>query len=142
MDCNFAVKVSLMIDGELSVEESEKVKNHLADCEECRNLEKDFLFFREQIKESAERKVFDLPEFLSERKSPFWKKAIAIPAPVLIGLLITFLGFGVWFWSAKVKQNEPLAKDQRNLNQPDNSSLARYDKGGRAEIYVLRNESK
>ncbi len=142
MDCNFAIKVSLLIDGELSAEESEQVKKHLADCQECRNLEKGVLFFSEQIKESVETKDFELPEFLSERKTPFWKKAIAIPVPVLAGLLIVLIGFGGWLWVAKVKQNEQLAKVKPTPNQPNEVSLAKYDKGRRAEIFVVRKESK
>ena len=138
MDCNFAVKVSLLIDEELSSEESEKVKNHLADCAKCQQLEKDFLFFREQIKESGKVKDFEL----SEKKTPFGKKVIAIPAPVFVGLLITLIGLGIWFLVAKVNQSEQLAKDNPTQNQPNEVSLAKYDKGGRAEIYVAPQEQK
>lgn len=53
MNCSLAEKVSMLIDGELSEPESLQVRAHIAGCAECRNLEKDFLFFREQIKESA-----------------------------------------------------------------------------------------
>lgn len=142
MDCNFSIKVSMLTDGELSPEESETVKRHLADCEECQKLEKDFLFFREQIKESADEKNYQIPVFPTEKQVPFWKKAIPIPAPVIAGLLLAMVGFGIWFLAVKstqTKQNKPITKTE---NQPDDKSLAGFDKGGRAEIYVVSREQK
>jgi hypothetical protein len=142
MDCNFGIKVSLFLDGELSAEGSEQVRKHLEICAECRQSEQYFLFFREQIKESVENKDFALPEFLSAKPTPFWKKAIPIPAPVFIVLLLTLIGFGIWFLLPKPSQNSRIAKDKTTQTQPDDASLARFDKGGRAEIYVVRQEQK
>ena len=142
MDCNFGIKVSLLLDGELSAEESEQVRKHLEICAECRQSEQDFLFFREQIKESVENKDFALPEFLSAKPTPFWKKAIPIPAPVFVVSLLTLIGFGIWCLSPKSSQHSMIAKDKPTQNQPNDVSLARFDKGGRAEIYVIRKEQK
>lgn len=142
MDCDFGIKVSLLLDGELSEQEREQTKKHLENCADCRQLEQDFLFFRNQIKESVKTKDFELPEILSEKPTPFWKKAIRVPVPVLSVLLIGLIGFGAWFLRLEPEQTQPLAKEKPIPNRPDDGSLARYDKGGRAEIYVVQTEKK
>jgi len=59
MNCSFTENVSMMIDGELPESEAKKVRAHIAGCADCRDLEKDFLFFREQLKESSADLVAD-----------------------------------------------------------------------------------
>lgn len=141
MDCNFAVKVSILIDGELSVEESEKVRKHIDDCQECQKLEKDFLFFRQQIKEPLVVREFELPQILSEKKTPFWKRGISIPVPVLVGLLVLLLGLGVSFVFFRFNQAKSFSTQNipvKSKESPKKSTLASYDKGERAEIYVVK----
>lgn len=140
MECNYAAKVSMLIDGELSAEESETIRKHISQCLECQKLEKDFLFFREQIKESVSAGKFALPQNISERKIPFWKRGISIPAPVFVGLLMVFIGFGIFFFLPKSFQKEPVAKTPKSSS--NETSLARYDKGGKAEIYVVSSQQK
>lgn len=140
MECNYAAQVSLLIDGEISSEESEKIRKHIGGCKECQDLEKDFLFFREQIKDSSQTKDFVLPRNLSEKKAPFWKRVIPIPAPVFVGVFIAFIVLGIFFWHTKNAQKEQLAKTPKSVS--GENSLARFDKGGKAEIYVLSSEQK
>lgn len=140
MECNYAVQVSLLIDEELSAEESETVRKHINGCKECQDLEKDFLFFRNEIKDSLSAKDFVLPRNLTERKIPFWKRGISIPAPVLAGLLIVSISLGFFFLLNRNNQKEQIAKAPKN--EKNGVSLAQYDKGGKAEIYVVRSEQK
>ena len=149
MDCNYAAKVSMLVDGELSAEEIETVKNHLADCADCQSLEKDFLFFREQIKESVEAKEFAPPDFSSQKQTPFWKKAIAMPIPVFAAIVLFLAVAGGWLIAPRFNQtpdnlsaNPPKKDSPKNDSSPNETSLARYDKGGRAEIYVTSQKTK
>ena len=43
MDCEFLERVSLLINGEMSREESERVREHIAACAVCRRAEQEFL---------------------------------------------------------------------------------------------------
>src|SRR5215472_8949240 len=49
MKCDFAEKVSLLIDGELSPIEARATERHLDECAGCRLLHEDFLGLRRQI---------------------------------------------------------------------------------------------
>ena len=154
MDCKYAEKTSLLIDGELSVEEAKHVKAHVADCSECREMETDFLYFRRQIKESASEAVLetlkDVRLISSDKKeTAVWKKWISLPAPALVALLLLLAGFGAWAVfsvfdrSKKMTVAEetivktPLEKENRQT-APNGISLSRFDRGGRAEIYTTR----
>src|SRR3954447_1392589 len=100
MDCKFAEKISLLIDNELPAEDAQQVKAHLSNCAECREVEKDFLFFRRQIKESVSESVraaesAQMP-FADSRKIPFWKKRVLLPTPVFALLLLLLAAFGIW----------------------------------------------
>ena len=140
MECNYAVKVSMLIDGELSSEESEKIRKHIGNCKECQDLEKDFLFFREQIKDSTAIRDFVLPNNLSAQKTYFWKRRILIPAPVLAGLLLFSIVLGLFFLLNRNSQKEQIAETPKSVS--GETSLARFDKGGKAEIYVVKNQQK
>jgi Putative zinc-finger len=152
MNCEFGEKVSMLIDGELSESESQKARAHIAGCAQCRDLEKDFLFFREQIKESAADFVagqIKTPLFLSAKRLPFWKKGILLPAPVFAGFILIAVGLSVWLIASRFSQNEKAALENSVKNAPAKAeiapneiSIARFDKGGRAEIYVAPREAK
>lgn len=49
MSCNYAEKVSLLIDGELATAEAREVERHLWNCGECEQARADFLSLRSQI---------------------------------------------------------------------------------------------
>lgn len=48
-DCDWAEKISLLIDGELAAAEARAVEQHLGDCFACRLAREDFLLLRHQI---------------------------------------------------------------------------------------------
>lgn len=146
MNCNFAEKVSMLIDGELSETESEKIRTHVAGCPECQNLEKDFLFFREQIRASAadfKMEQLEIPNFPTERNVSFWKKGISLPAPVFAAFVLVLIGLCAWAITSRFGQTKEIVTEnpaknspEKTKNPPSDISLARYDNGGRAEIYV------
>ena len=49
MSCEFTEKVSLLIDGELSLAEMHEVERHLLTCVECQEVRADFINLRQQI---------------------------------------------------------------------------------------------
>jgi len=144
MNCEFGEKVSMLIDGELSAAEEINVRRHLENCPECRELEKDLLFFRERIREAAlddfEKQIYELPVFESEK--PFWKRGIMLPVPAFAGLLMVFaclIFWGVYVYLKTPPENLSAGKitPVRPENPPAGASLARFDQGGRAEIYII-----
>lgn len=161
MDCKFAEKVSLLIDGELPPAETQRVKKHIAGCADCGQLEKDFLYLRQQIKESvAERPALAAETPRSNqpavKKAPFWKKQVFLPAPAFLLLLLVLALFGIWAITANLNQlkertvvedsakKTPVEKQPlQNPPQPPPAeiSLSRFDKGGRTEIYTVRRQN-
>ena len=49
MNCDWTEKISLLIDGELSHEETAALQKHLQSCADCRNAQEDFLLLRREI---------------------------------------------------------------------------------------------
>ena len=165
MDCKFAERVSLLIDGELPPRETEQVEAHIADCPDCRQLKDDFLNLRQQIKESVPEAIWTMgnarrrgrpPIQGAERKTPFWKRRISLPAPVFVSLLFLLAAFGIWALTAAnsnplkeaavadgvgAGKNTPVEKSSLQ-NTPGEISLSRYDKGGRAEIYTVQQQRR
>lgn len=159
MDCEFGEKISLLIDGELPPEETEGVKAHLASCAGCRQLEKDFLYLRRQIKESvpqpaAVSALEGAGDFAraAGRKVPFWKKRILLPAPVFVLLLFVLAAAGVWAITANLNARKDATVSQdaaKNApagrpplqNAQSEISLSRFDRGGRAEIYTIHRQA-
>lgn len=154
MDCDFAEKVSMLIDGELSAAEIESVRKHIAVCAECQSLEKDFLFFRQQIKTSvSEQNTVEQVKIASAsvgKKTRFWGERISLPVPVLAVLALVLLCFGAWVISSRFGRTSvetatqtPVKKPApKTANTPSEVSLASYDAGGRAEIYVAPRQTK
>lgn len=146
MKCSFAEKISMLIDGELAESESRRMREHLADCAECRETERSFLFFREQIQESAAERIGEwqkTPVFPPVRKISFWRKGIRLPVPVLALLVLILLGLGFWLIALRFDRIEKTTLENpvnptpgKTENKSNEISIARFDKGGRAEIYV------
>ena len=49
MNCDFSEKLSLLIDGELSPSEAERMREHVNGCAVCTELEQEFLALRHEI---------------------------------------------------------------------------------------------
>jgi hypothetical protein len=156
MNCKFSEKISLMIDGELTAEETQQVKAHLTDCAECGQLESDYLYLRQQIKESVPEMVWEKAEkdlFHAHRKKmPFWRKRILIPAPAFVLFLFVLIAIAVWAIYERDSRkrgataiNDPVRKTpverQPQQNAMSEISLSRFDKGGRTEIYTVRHQT-
>jgi anti-sigma factor RsiW len=145
MDCKFAVKVSMLVDGELSADESEQLRAHVPGCAECEALEKDFLFLRGEIKRSSAgvARKSEIPDLTLPKQIPFWRRGFYVPLPVSLAFLLVFIGLGVWLLASRPAQSltasaPPPARavPAGTGSEGQSASLARYDRGGRAEIYV------
>lgn len=152
MDCQFTEKISLLLDDELSPEETKQTRAHIEVCQNCRDLHTDFLFFRQQIKGLVTQQPTtiknDAPQIVRQ-KIPLWQKEISFPIPVFALILIAFVGLAAWFLTSHFNQTTKLPtaenSDARTMTEalPDKQnefSLARFDKGGRAEIYTTRRQ--
>jgi hypothetical protein len=143
MNCEFSEKVSAFIDEELSEAESNQIKKHISECADCQNLEKDFLFFRRQIKQSATEEFEQTQAIYGERKS-LLKRNISLPAPVFSILILVLLSLSVWFLFSSInknRQNLSQVNTEENtfpkkVKTANETSLARFDTGGKAEIYI------
>ena len=142
----------MLIDGELPETEIEQVAAHIADCAECRDLEKDFLFFREQIKDpvfDAGLEQIETPISAARKQNSLWKKGISLPVPVFTIFALVFIGLSAWIVVSKLNQtNENVVVNSiknssvKTENIPNETSIARFDKGRRAEIYVAPRTEK
>lgn len=145
----------MLVDGELPAAEIEPVRKHLADCAECRDLEKDFLFFRHQIKSSVSEPFAagqtKISPVASRKPTPFWRGWISLPVPALALFIILLIALGAWLISSgrNSRTLEDTAKQSPVKNVASETgkttaafSLARYDAGGRAEIYVVAGQTK
>ncbi|MCB1023025.1 MAG: zf-HC2 domain-containing protein [Acidobacteria bacterium] len=146
MNCEFAEKVSIMIDGELPPEEIESVRAHISECPDCQELERDFQFFKRQIRESAE----DSPQIALPRIpaldidgiAPTRKRGLSIPIPVFVGMVcLILIGWTGMFYFGE-SRSVRLAEDSTIKKAPPETSagersLARFDNGGRTELFVI-----
>ncbi len=154
MNCDFAEKVSMLIDGELPATEIESVRAHLEHCAECRSLKRDFLFFREQIKTSVSEKFageqVEISPVPIKKQTRIWSGWVSLPAPALALFVFALICLGAWFAISRfsrtsidtashtqVKNTAP-----KTAKAPTEVSLTRYDTGGRAEIYVVLGQMK
>lgn len=148
MDCEFLERVSLLIDGEMSREESEQVREHIAACAVCRLAEQEFLLVRQQIRSYGSAPdsygaAQAFREITREKAASWWGRKIALPAPafaLMVLLVLTSLAWSLIRPAAREPQrNEratrPPVIDQQGADQPD---FSRYDHGERAEIYKAR----
>jgi hypothetical protein len=155
MNCQYTEKISLLVDGEMSADEILNVEAHLANCADCEVLKNDFLFFRRQIKESTRQMTATadiLPNQKLKNKKYLWQRQVSIPVSAFALIMIALAAFGVWSAFSRFGRsgNNPVAKITKESASPEKKSappeqnefsLARFDKGGRAEIYTIRRQS-
>lgn len=149
MDCEFLERVSLLIDGEMSGEESERVREHIAGCAVCRQAEQEFLHFRQQIR-SYESKADSysagraLREITVGKPAGWWGRKIALPAPafaLMVLVMLALLSWSLFARPAATGRGElDRAKGLPESDRPDagRQDFSRYDHGERAVIYKAR----
>ena len=151
MNCDFTKKISQLIDNELSEEEAQLARAHLATCALCQRAHEDFLHLRGEIKAYvaapdliANGRV--LGRILAFGKPTLWSRSVALPVPAFALLLIAFVSLGIW--TAFLRQPGPTKteKPEKVLTVPaplpqepqGALDLARFDKGERATLYKVR----
>jgi hypothetical protein len=153
MDCEFLERVSLLVDEEMSREESEHVRRHIAACAVCRRAEQDFLLVRQEIRSYGTARDSQsarqaLREITGGKGTSWWGKKIALPAPAFA--LMALLVIALLSWSlvrsipfapgTRERAAKPPVIDKPAINQPGASQadFSRYDRGERAVIYKAR----
>src|SRR5262245_43116434 len=101
MDCEFTIKISQLIDGELSTVEAEQLHQHLTSCVICQQAEADFLHLRQEIQHVEfvpdpfeHRRA--LSQILTSQTILWWRRKVALPIPVFALLLIAVVTIGTW----------------------------------------------
>ena len=159
MDCEFSERVSLLIDGEMSDEESEQVREHVKGCAVCRQAEQEFLHVRQQIRSyrsktdsySAARALI---EITGRKTTRWWEKKIALPAPAFALMVLVMLALLSWSLFVRPVATGPVATGPGTTGpgaldratrlpvgeQPaaGEQDFSRYDHGERAVIYKAR----
>lgn len=152
MDCQFTEKVSLLIDGELESEAAMRVNEHLAICSICQEAHEDFWRFRRELKIYEPRiglltQSRALRDVLGSTGRPFWKRRVAVPAPVFALVLLTLLSLSIWLAWMRVARPPSIAGNENRKPPiapatvgatPSGLDLASFDHGKRAVIYKAR----
>lgn len=149
MDCEFLERVSLLIDGEMSREESDRVREHIAACAVCRRAEQEFLLVRRQIRSyKSAPGAYDRERALRKITMRWWEKKIALPVPVFATAVLLMLAFVTWSLMARPSATAPGAGQAARPPQPKSisegapvegqPSFLRFDHGERAVIYKAR----
>jgi anti-sigma factor RsiW len=153
MDCKFTEKVSLLIDGELTDDESRQIQSHLSVCSRCQQTQEDFLLLRTEIRDyprqpdiSAQRQA--MRNLLSAEPIPFWRRKIALPVPAFALIFLLFVALSVW--AAYLRATKSPQATEIILHQSEDKPIkpavnpfdvSRFDNGGRAMIYTERRTS-
>ena len=119
MDCEFLERVSLLIDGELSREQSERVREHITSCAVCRRAEQEFLIVRRQIRSyKPALGAYNRERALREITERWWEKKIALPAPVFAMAILLMLALVTWSLMARPSATAPEADQVARPPQP------------------------
>jgi anti-sigma factor RsiW len=169
VDCKeFRDALDLYVDGELSPDGASAARLHLSECAACRAAERELMRLRGALK-LAVSKHEPPPELVSAVRAiprhrwrklardtaarggapgarPFWRRRVALPAPVFALLLVALVGLGLL--SARLLTARPQrpalrgtpARTPPAASPPDEASFdfAHFDHGGRASLYKER----
>ena len=131
MNCEEIEKVSALIDGELLDEEAFEMRSHIETCKACASAESDFLFMRQQIKGLTIDEQTSAPVSRS-----FFVRRLSIPAPVFAIALLVAAALAATLTAFLPGIAEESAEIERPaVKEFSKSSLARFDGGGKAQIY-------
>lgn len=137
MECEFASKVSLMIDGALSPDEASQFKSHIEACVQCSRMFDEFLSLRATIKSLAperdrvaERRA--LVRIISPGAAPIWNRRISVPVPVagiLIAAFLALFGWSLLLWTGRGQTGVIVRPAPVSGAQPSEaeSDLSRFD---------------
>ncbi|HEX5732490.1 MAG TPA: zf-HC2 domain-containing protein [Blastocatellia bacterium] len=150
MDCEFLERVSLLIDGEMSREESERVRAHITSCAVCSRAEQEFLIVREQIRSyKPAAGGYNRDRALREITERWWEKKIALPVPAFAFAVLLMLALVTWLLLARPSATAPGAGQEvtgtpqikspaKEMPVDSQPSFSRFDHGARAVIYKAR----
>ncbi len=103
MDCDFDDKLSLLHDNELAEAEAATVRAHLETCAACQAAWHDVLELGAALR--AERDAVPPPApaeqlgaltaILTAARAPLWRRRIAVPVPVLGGLVAATMALAI-----------------------------------------------
>ncbi|NNE68463.1 MAG: zf-HC2 domain-containing protein [Pyrinomonadaceae bacterium] len=131
MSCKQTEEVSALMDGELAREVANKLRKHIGTCEECAEAEMDFILMRRQIRGLA------VDEQIAAAPRHSWIGwRISIPAPVFGIALLVVAGLVAVLLANRAQP--PVGNAASPLPEKtiaDSASLARFDGGGKAQIY-------
>jgi anti-sigma factor RsiW len=169
VDCKeFREVLDLYVDDELSPDAASVARLHLAECAACRVAEREMLrlrgalklaiskhepppelvsavrdtyrpWWRERLRDTGARRV-------SRHARQFWRRQVALPAPVFALLVVALVGFGIISLRLRSAQPQPPAarsapaRATHAASAPTEASFdfARFDQGGRASLYKER----
>lgn len=169
MDCKeFREVLDLYIDDELSPDAASAARMHLAECAACRTAERELLRLRGALKLAVSGRE-PPPELISAVRDisqpwwrkllrdavtrsgprdarPFWRRQVALPAPVFALLVVALVGFGLLSAHLRtVRPERPAARSAPAQTTPATAPVgdasfdfARFDQGGRASLYKER----
>lgn len=157
MDCEWTEKVSALVDEELGKEEASSLREHINQCEICRQAEMGFLILRRELKSYTgselqhDARSHALKRILDSENIPLWKRRIALPVPALALIILAVIVLGALMASARWRQGRTRAveavREEKTIAPPaptassvDEVNLARFDHGARARIYKVRLE--
>jgi anti-sigma factor RsiW len=152
MSCDFSEKVSLLIDRELSPSQAEQMRKHLTECQECQQVEQNFLELRRQIRSYefdpdpvAQRQT--LWRVMASRNVPLWRRPVTLPAPIFGVVVVALLILGAWYGFVRTTTRQSPQPGQRvNIipleGYPEAGAidLSRFDTGKRALVYKQRRD--
>jgi hypothetical protein len=155
MDCKFTEHISLLMDGELSDQETQEVQLHLSGCAICRQTQEDFLLLRQEIqgyqseidRGTQRQKLSNLlgeAALPKNERLPFWRRKIALPVPALACIALLFVALSLWAANLRPAKppQPPFPVGRMNIEPTVNPfDVSRFDKGGRAVIYTARRAS-
>lgn len=148
MPCEFDPTLSSYLDGELDDDARRALERHLESCASCRDALAAFESLRREAAEYepdedpfARRRA--LAAVLASHDTPLWRRRISIPAAVLpaLVLLASSSAYLVGRGAGSSQPSQAIAPTATSSDgHPGNaiSDFARYDRGGRAVIMVVR----
>lgn len=139
MNCPQLQKVSMLLDGELSPAEEARLRTHLKECQECKQAWQDFAALRRELLAATASASSNTQEVLERILHPsqagFWKRRIAVPAPLAAAAALLLAALSIWIGTVQLQQR-PATTAAPFPAPADRFDLARFDRGEPALIYT------